>query len=345
MDRPKSTGRRLKYKRKRRRRFYQRLLLLVILWSVVLLCFRFVISELRDGKQGNLGASSHAVTSVPDRTPESGAAETDTPSIPLDLHNLYSPCVILKELESGHILAGQNSAEKIYPASLTKIMTAILAIENTENFSDTVTLETELFQTLYLQHASMAGFEPEETVALNDLLYGIILPSGAECCIAYAEYIAGTESDFVGMMNKKADELGMENTHFTNSTGLHDEAHYSTVSDLSVLLEYALQNEVFRKVFTSESHTALPTALHPEGLAFMSTLFETMNDWEPKDPVEYIIGGKTGYTQEAGLCLASLACVNGKEYLLITAHAPGSHNTEPFHILDAQNLYGQIARY
>ena len=140
--------------------------------------------------------------------------------------------------------------------------------------------------------------------------------------------------------NDKAQELGMKNTHFTNSTGLHDPEHYSTVEDISILLQYALKNEYFRDVFTSSRYSTLPSEQHPEGFTFHSTMFKYMDSTEVTGGE--ILGGKTGYTEEAGLCLASLAQVNGKEYILVTAKANGTHQTEQFHILDAINVYSQI---
>lgn len=243
-------------------------------------------------------------------------------------------------MDSGTVLKEKNSTDRIYPASLTKIMTAILAIENTEDLEEIVQLPDEIFPPLYAQNASMAGFQPGEEVRLKDLLYGVLIPSGAECCLAFADRISGSEEEFVSLMNDKAQELGMKNTHFTNSTGLHDPEHYSTVEDISILLQYALKNEYFRDVFTSSRYSTLPSEQHPEGFTFHSTMFKYMDSTEVTGGE--ILGGKTGYTEEAGLCLASLAQVNGKEYILVTAKANGTHQTEQFHILDAINVYSQI---
>ena len=168
----------------------------------------------------------------------------------------------------------------------------------------------------------------------------IPLPSGAECCMAFADRIAGSEESFVDMMNEKAAEMGMKNTHFCNATGLHDPDHYSTVKDISVLLRYALQYEDFRQAFSSSRYTTQPTNLHPDGFTFLSTMFRYMDSAGVVGGE--IIGGKTGYTEEAGLCLASLAEVSGKEYILVTAKAKGTHRTEQFHILDAVDVYSQI---
>ncbi|MDO4334108.1 MAG: D-alanyl-D-alanine carboxypeptidase, partial [Eubacteriales bacterium] len=140
--------------------------------------------------------------------------------------------------------------------------------------------------------------------------------------------------------NAKAGELGMKNTHFCNSTGLHEEAHYSTVQDISVLLRYALKNNDFLEIFESERHVTAPDSFHPDGLVFESTMFQYLDG--PEVTGGRILGGKTGYTSQAGLCLASLADIDGQDYILVTAKADGTHQTQPFHILDAVNVYGQI---
>ena len=192
----------------------------------------------------------------------------------IDLENLYSPYAFLVDTSSGTVINEYNSKDKIYPASLTKIMTAILAIENTSDLGQSITLPDEIFPPLYAQNASMAGFQPDEEVVLKDLLYGVMLPSGAECCIAFAEHIAGSEEQFVSLMNEKAKELGMEHTHFTNSTGLHDPEHYSTVEDISILLQYALENDDFRAAFTSSRYSTHSSEQHPDGFTLRSTMFK-----------------------------------------------------------------------
>lgn len=258
----------------------------------------------------------------------------------LDLTNLNSSYAILIAADTGDVLAQHNSRERLYPASLTKIMTALLAVEKTADLDETCQLPADIFPNLYEQNASMAGFEPGEEVPLRDLLYGMLLPSGAECSLAFADYIAGSESAYVEMMNQKAAELGMTNTHFSNTTGLHDNNHYSTAEDLAVLVQYAVNNDQFREAFTSSSYTTSSSAIHPEGITFYSTLFSRLDS--PAVPKGEILGGKTGYTSEAQLCLASLAVVNGSEYILVTADAEGSPHTEPFHVQDAVNVYNQI---
>lgn len=282
-----------------------------------------------------LGRGQHAAV---DNGTDTGRYEQKGASV--ELSRLYSRCAVLTDASTGEILAEKAGRERIYPASMTKIMTALLAIEYTENLDQTVTVPEEIFPALYAGDASMAGFQPGEEASLRDLLYGILLPSGAECCQTFAMRISGSEEAFAGLMNQKAEKLGMDGTHFCNSTGLHEEDHYTTAADMAVLLRYALNNPVFREVFTSASHTVGPTNLHPQGFTFTSTMFSQMDS--PMVNGGEILGGKTGYTEQAGQCLASLAEINGQDYILVTAKADGNHETSQFHILDAQDVYNQI---
>lgn len=288
---------------------------------------------------------SSSVSEIPFFTGSGKSMFSGSDEIPegnIDLNTLYSPYAVLVDLEFGNVLAEQNSTERMYPASLTKIMTALIAIEETEDMEQTTTLPSDIFPSLYEENASLAGFQPGETVTWKDLLYGVMLPSGAECCLTFARQIAGSEGAFVDLMNKKAEELGMNDTHFSNATGLQDKKHYSTVRDIAVLLRYALENETFRQVFTARRYSVPPTAYHSEGFTFYNTMFQAMDNAGISD--DDILGGKTGYTEKAGLCLASLAEINDREYILVTAKADGNHYTEPYHVIDAENVYGQIRK-
>jgi len=256
--------------------------------------------------------------------------------------NLYSSNAILIRLKDNTVLMEKNSDEKIYPASLTKMMTAIVAIENLPDLNEKIELTWSMFEGLYQANASMAGFQAGEKVSAIDLLYGVMLPSGAESCIALADYIAGSEQNFVKLMNQKAKELGMKNTHFENTTGLHHDKHYTTVKDLAVLLSYALKNDTFWHVFTSPSYFVSPTNKHPEGITFYSTLYEKLGNQNILGGE--ILGGKTGYTDKAGLCLASLAKVYEEDYILITAGAKGNHYSEQHNITDAITVYNSIRK-
>ncbi len=275
-------------------------------------------------------------------TPVPPAKIKTDPSVSISSDKLNSPDAILIRLKDHTILMQKNSEEKIYPASLTKIMTAIVAIENLPDLKEKIKLANSTFQGLYEANASMAGFQPGEQVRAIDLLYGVMLPSGAECCIGLADRIAGSEQNFVKIMNKEAADIGMDNTHFKNSTGLHDEDHYTTVKDLAILLSYALQNDTFREIFTSSRHSTQPTNKHPDGITFYSTIFEKLSD--PSIKGREILGGKTGYTDEAGLCLASLAKEGKQEYILVTAGARGNHQSEQYNITDALAVYNSLRK-
>ncbi|MEQ8174595.1 MAG: D-alanyl-D-alanine carboxypeptidase [Syntrophomonadaceae bacterium] len=261
---------------------------------------------------------------------------------PISSDKLYSLNAILIRLKDHTILMQKNSEEKIYPASLTKMMTAIVVIENLPDLKKEIKLTNATFQGLYKTDASMAGFQPGEQVKAIDLLYGVMLPSGAESCIGLADQIAGSEQGFVKMMNQKAADLGMKNTHFENATGLHNKNHYTTVKDLSILLSYAMQNDTFREIFTSSSHYIPPTNKHPGGITFNSTMFEELNNQNITGG--QILGGKTGYTEEAGLCLASLAKVGKQEYILVTAGARGNHKSEQYNVTDALAVYNSLGK-
>ena len=145
---------------------------------------------------------------------------------------LNSPHAILLQADSGEVLAEKDADSTIYPASMTKMMTALLAIEANPDLDTPVTLPEEIFPALQAQNASLAGFQPGETATVRDLLYGAMLPSGAECCEALAREVSGSEEAFAARMNQKAAELGMTATHFCNPTGLHDPEHVSTVRDM-----------------------------------------------------------------------------------------------------------------
>lgn len=260
----------------------------------------------------------------------------------ITMDTLYSKYAVLLDADTGEVLAEKNGKDRIYPASMTKLMAALVAVEHTEEWDVEVEIPQKIYSKLYLEHASLAGFEPDEKVTPEDLLYGMLLPSGAECCTTYALWLAGDEEVFVEWMNEKAEELGMEGTHFMNTTGLHDEKHYSTVEDMAILLHQCLQKESLRLALSTPSYQTTPTTQHPQGLTLESTLFQALEDQIVVSDAG-LLGGKTGYTSQAGLCLASFAEIDGREYILVTAGADGNHYTDPLHIEDALNVYNQVS--
>lgn len=255
----------------------------------------------------------------------------------LDITGINSSYAVLMQAGSGRVVGDINGETPMYPASMTKIMTTIVAIENLSDLNQEITVTNDMIANLYAQDATQAGFQPGETVPAIDLLYGVMLPSGADCCIALADTIAGSEEGFVELMNQKAEKLGLENTHFCNTTGLHADDHYSTTRDIAELLRYALKNSTFREIIESPYHSTPGTNVHPDGITFYSTMFKNLSDTTVIDGK--IMGGKTGFTSEAGCCLASFAEIDDIEYILVTA---GAYQAGTPHIDDAVKLYNRL---
>ena len=243
---------------------------------------------------------------------------------------IYSSNAILVDLTAHEVIYERNPDVLTYPASLTKMMTVLVAIENMPNTPMVVDVD---FNKLYEEGAALAGFSNGQVVSGDDLLYGTMLPSGADAAQTLANYVAGSEEAFVELMNQKARELGMTSTHFTNVTGLHDDNHYSTVRDMAVLVKAALYNDKFREVYSAKSYVTSTTPM----LVFTSRMFDRLSS--PTFGRVEMLGGKTGYTHEAQLCLASYATDGKHEYALVTTHADGSAYTPQYHVLDAVYLY------
>ena len=223
---------------------------------------------------------------------------------------------ILIDVSNGTVLAERLSTQRIYPASMTKVMTLIVAYENLESFDLTYTFTSALINPLVEANASRAGFAAGETVSVIDLLYAAALPSGADATAALAEMVAGSESAFAERMNQKAAEMGLTGTHFTNASGLHDDNHYSTVSEIAAISSYAMQLEPLREILSTYQYTTATTPQNPEGLLLTSTLFSYLSGDEL--PGIKLTAGKTGYTLEARRCLVSMAVRDdGREFIAV----------------------------
>lgn len=238
--------------------------------------------------------------------------------------DITSKYVILYNLNDDEVLFEQDSNKQTSIASLTKMMTALVAIENIDDFDELVTITNEDF--LGTSGYSKAGFSVGDTVTYEDLLYGILLPSGADAVNAIVNNTLGYDS-FVTEMNNLADQIGLSNTSFSNPIGKDDEDNYSTASDIAILLKYALKNETFQKIFTTKEYTT------SNGLVLESTLYPYKDILE----VDKIAGSKSGFTKDAGRCLASIATLNGVDYLLVVINASTDQNYSA--VLDSLTIY------
>ncbi len=244
--------------------------------------------------------------------------------------DLNSKNAILYNLDENMVLYEKNATEQISIASMTKIMTAIVALENIEDLDEKVILTSADFYGLEEANASVAGFKVGQSLTYRDLLYGLLLPSGADAAQALTRTVAGGKSNFVKMMNEKAENLSLDDTHFMNETGLDEEEHYSTVEDVAKLFQYALKNEEFKKMITSSSYTISDHS---------STIYSSIEKNKRRYGIQmdYLEGGKTGTTYDAGLCLASIATWDNVHYMLVTARAP--YNDGPKNLYDAKKVY------
>ena len=245
--------------------------------------------------------------------------------------NLNSEYAILVSLSDSSVVASKKADQRMYPASMTKIMTVIVACENITDMNDTFTITEAIRYPLDNMGASMAYFEINKPIPLVDLIYGAWLPSGADATAALAVKIAGSEEEFVKLMNAKAAAIGCTGTNFTNASGLHDENHYSTVRDMATIMAYAVNNPFIKQVMCSRIYDTSATLEKSE-----NRLYAT---WTSGNNFSFFMGAKTGYETVAGSCMASLIKgTDGKEYVVVTGKAnnPGGRENT---FKDVKTLY------
>ncbi len=247
-----------------------------------------------------------------------------------------SQYIAVLDRESGEIIYEKNGDTKASPASLTKIMTVYLSIENIRDFEEIAPIDIPTYKKMVEANASMAGFYGKEPVTYEDLLYGTMLASGGETANSLAVNLFGEVEGFVARMNERAGDLELKNTHFVNPEGLDSPDQYTSAKDLAKLLDKALDTPYFRKVFTSENHISRPTLDHPDGVFIESTVLSKVGETKGYK----ILGGKSGTTQKAGECWASLGEKDGKEYIVIVMGAP--IDEAKFQIQDTKKIYENI---
>lgn len=216
--------------------------------------------------------------------------------------------VTLYNMNEDTLLYSKNDTKKTSIASLTKMMTTLVAIEEIDNLDKIVTIKERDFEGTV--GYSKAGFKVGDKVTYRDLLYGIILPSGADAVNAVVNNTLGYDK-FIKKMNETAKKIGMNDTSYANPVGKDDENNYSTSNDLAKLLKYALKNETFKTIFTTKNYKT------SNGL----NLESTVNRYENILNTNEIKGAKSGFTKDAGRCLASITTLNNVDYLLVVINS------------------------
>lgn len=256
---------------------------------------------------------------------------------------LYSQYAYLYDQQTSMVYLDQGSQEKIYPASMTKILTVSLALDKIEDIHEKVRVTDEDLKGLYEAGASVAGFYAGELVTYEDLLYGALLPSGADACNALSRLTYGSTDGLVSAMNQLVEQLQLQHSHFTNVTGLHDNQHYTTPYDMAMILHHALQNPLFEEIFNARTYTS-----SMKNHTWSSSLQRGKNAFNLD--ISQIDGAKSGFTDEAQLTLASTMTLEGHQFILVTAYAKGQYTQN--HVRDAikvcqylHNHYHEVILY
>ncbi len=233
---------------------------------------------------------------------------------------VISTHAILVDESTDTIVAAKGADERIYPASMTKVLTVLVAAEQIteEDLDDTFTMTLEITDYAYVNDCSAVGFLDGEKVTVRDLFYGTVLPSGGDAALGLAIYTAGSQEAFVEKMNAKLEELGLgDSAHFTNCIGLFDENHYCTVYDMAIIMKAAIQNELCREVLSAHTYTTKATAEHPEGITISNWFLRKIED---KDTGGEVLCGKTGYVVQSKNCAVSYGTsAAGTPYICVTA--------------------------
>ncbi len=249
-----------------------------------------------DGASASDSTDNTAVTTA-DNDSSVTALASNSPALDATAALLVSP-------DSGMVLYSKNADQKRYPASTTKIMTALLTLENVSNLDETVTSEAVDFENVTAD-SSNAGILLGEQVTVRDLLYALMLPSANEAAYMLARHVGGSWEQFVDMMNDRAAELGCTGTHFCNPCGLHEEDHYTTAYDLYLIAKEAMKDVTFRDIVSTVQHRMAKTNLHEERIIYTTNqlIFSSFQPWSYAN----CLGIKTGHTSQAGNCFVGYA--------------------------------------
>lgn len=246
---------------------------------------------------------------------------------------------ILVDADAGLVVAEKNGSAKMYPASMTKVMTLLVACEHIADLNEKLEITQDIVDYVKKEGASNCGFKAGEQVTMLDLLYGLILPSGADAALALVRRIAGSEEQFVTLMNQKAQQLGISaTTHFTNCTGLYNDNHYSTAEDMAIIMRAASQNSVAATILTTRSYTTQANNKRSTGLSFSNLFLKRIDTQTTGGQVNF---AKTGYVAKAGNCAVSyFTAASGRHYICVTGKTSGAWNVVSAHAA----LYSQYAK-
>ena len=246
----------------------------------------------------------------------------------LENPTLHSKYYGVYDLTDDKMLFSLNSDVKTEIASLTKIMTVLVAIENVSDLDDTVTITNNILNTVSWD-ASVAGLEVGDVVTYRDLLYAAMLPSGADATNALAISIAGSIDGYVELMNAKAKSLGLNSTHYENVTGLDEDNHYSSVDDVIKLLKYSLNNEIFKEIYTTRNYTLTNGLKVSASVNFYNKIMDL--------DTSLILGSKTGFTDDAGYCISIYFKSDDHDLIAVTLNATRV-NDNYYNVKDAVDI-------
>lgn len=249
--------------------------------------------------------------------------------------DITSPYYGVYNAENMELLIGQNTQEKISIASITKIMTAIVSIENT-NLDEVITIDMSRIFGKVDENLVTAGLIDGQELTYYDLVATMLVPSGADSAIYLQNIVFDDENYFIDKMNEKAQEIGMYNTHFSNVTGLDDENNYSTIEDVAKMMHYALENSKLKEIMSLKSYTTT------DGYITVKSTIDNLSS-RANITTHLIMGGKTGTTGDAGICLASFSRDEVEDVDLI-AVVTGSnmYSSTPYNVIDSEKLYEEV---
>lgn len=252
----------------------------------------------------------------------------------IPISHCYSNIAI--DYDSGNVLYSKSGDQRIYPASTTKILTAILALENL-SLNKKIIVSQNLLD-MVPSESSIMGVKANEVFSVKDLLYGLMLPSGNDAALVLAEAVSGNVDSFVNLMNEKLQELGCYNTHFTNPHGFHDDNHYSTAYDMAKIFRYCLKNDDFKTIIGTYEYEITSTNITDKPRKLINTN-KFLNESNSKTYYDVCMGGKTGYTSEAKNTLISYAVKDNKTIIVASFGGILNEKYVPYTYVDSREIF------